>query len=656
MRENSRFIQDQDQQPAIVADGRKAPDRRQISARWFAGTFLTGVTSCTLMGVALFAALDGREQLATPPQLLSRNELPSINSDDAEGAKSERLIQTLPRQNFDDRRQFDVSIMQKQDGKEVIKTQPFELIRMSLAEDRPHKYQYPKFNALNIFADDSQKQEIKSEDTLQIYATKVDPEVTLHNVEFPLNRVSFDGFDNITESRAENDIRSAGFGITGSYDKVAALKYSAPDQFGNFNSEFKFSEMPDVKIVQENVSVSSRTGSDDASEGYAEDIIPFRKKQTILSALNDANYEGEDVDRLAKALAQFNDSETLTPGSVLRIGIETKPSTKDHLIRASIYDGTHHILSIALNDQNQFIRSTEPEMTPVLKTAFDGGVPVIHANATNLPSIYDTIYRSVLSYDMPSKTAQQIIRIVASDIDLQERTSPTDTLNVFFASTDNDDKSNALPEIRYISATFGNITHKYYRYQFKNGTVDYFDSEGKNSKQFLLRKPVPNGIFRSPFGARRHPVLGYVRMHTGVDWAAPRGSPIVAAGDGVVTKIGVMSGYGNHTEIQHANGYMTSYSHQNAFAQGIRVGTKVRQGQIIGYVGSTGLSTGPHCHFEVVVNGTKVDPMRIRLPDNKILKGNDLEAFKRNRNSIDTLLSGQTDAKIATTNIMDNGS
>ena len=127
-------------------------------------------------------------------------------------------------------------------------------------------------------------------------------------------------------------------------------------------------------------------------------------------------------------------------------------------------------------------------------------------------------------------------------------------------------------------------------------------------------------------------------MHTGVDWAAPQGSPIIAAGDGVVTKMGFMRGYGNHTEVQHANGFMTSYSHQSRFATNIHPGVHVKQGQIIGYVGSTGLSTGAHCHFEVVVNGTKVDPMRVRLPNNNNLKGKELKSFEHLRDHINDLL------------------
>lgn len=648
MIEDRRFNNDPGEEPALVADGRRQPDRRQISIRWLAGTILTGVTSCTLMGVALFVALDGREQLATPPQLMTQAELPTIEAEESEERKVDRIAQVVPRKNFDNRRHFDVSIMQKQGEKEVIRTQPFELLRMALAEDRQTNAKYPAFNALTIFSDQSVKQTEKSESNLQIYGTKVVTEITLRNVDFDVNAMSFGNSDTLSDSQAEQNIRAAGFVLGDNITRVAALHYLDPAQLGHFGS-VKFSEMPDVKIIQENVSISPRITTTDYAQEYAEDIIPFRKTQTIINALNDANYHGDDAEQLAQALTHFNGSQTLNAGSVLRIGIEANTNGEDHLVRASIYNGMHHILSVSLNDKGDFIKSAEPEMTPILKTAFEGGVPLTNVNAANLPTIYDAIYRSVLSYGMPQKTALQLIRVLANDVDLEGKTTPNDTLEVFYAIPEKEGEDTAQPEIRFVSATLGGVTRKYYRFRSNDGTVDYYDSQGRNSKQFLLRKPVPNGIFRSPFGPRRHPVLGYVRMHTGVDWSAPRGSPIIAVGDGIVNKAGPVRGYGNQTEIRHANGYVTSYAHQNSFAPGIKPGAKVHQGQIIGYVGSSGLATGPHCHFEVSVNNTKVDPMRIRLPDSKSLHGKDLEAFKRDRNKLEALINGQDDQKLAST-------
>jgi murein DD-endopeptidase MepM/ murein hydrolase activator NlpD len=249
---------------------------------------------------------------------------------------------------------------------------------------------------------------------------------------------------------------------------------------------------------------------------------------------------------------------------------------------------------------------------------------------------------------MTETMREQLVKMLATDVDLQARLSQSDKIDAFFSLPDDPEKPDGESQLLYVAANFSGTTRKFYRYQAPDGAVDYFNEDGKSAKQFLLRNPVPNGVFRSPFGMRRHPILGYSRMHTGVDWAAPRGTPIIASGNGVVEKAGWTNGYGNQTLIRHANGYVSSYSHQNAIARGVSAGQRVRQGQVIGFVGSTGLSTGPHLHYELIVNGTKVDPLRIRLPDNKALQGKELEAFKQERDRIDTLLNNDdADTKVA---------
>ncbi|MGY6568526.1 MAG: M23 family metallopeptidase, partial [Salinarimonas sp.] len=151
-------------------------------------------------------------------------------------------------------------------------------------------------------------------------------------------------------------------------------------------------------------------------------------------------------------------------------------------------------------------------------------------------------------------------------------------------------------------------------------------------------KPVAEGRMTSGFGMRRHPILGYARMHTGVDYAARTGTPIFAAGNGRVIKAGWAGGYGRRVEIQHANGYVTTYSHMNQIASGIEAGVEVTQGQVIGTVGSTGLSTGPHLHYEVLVNDDFVDPLKIRVPRSRELDGRDLALFNQQRDEIDDLI------------------
>ncbi|WP_375641795.1 MULTISPECIES: M23 family metallopeptidase [unclassified Bartonella] len=653
MWDNEQQKNDPGQDPALVVK-RLRPARRQVSARWLTGTVLTGITSCILMGIALFTALDEQQRLVTPPQWFTQENLSESQDPEANGYKGDRISPTHARQSFDRKRQFELSILQKKGDEQVIQTQHFEWIRMALAENRPQKYSYPKFDSLSILASDSKNQNIApQEDSGQIYGAKIETKLTLRSYDFKIDQFDFDDSDTLTDEEAQQEVQKAGFTLEKSSELLSVLTLIDPLKLEDASSDSQGTESPEVRIVQENVTISPQSHRIDLTKNYVEDIIPIRKKQTIADAFKKTSYTKKQIEQVVKTLEKISLSDTLKEGSLLRIGIVTQAGEEDHLVRASIYQGMHHVLTIALNDKGQFIESTEPKMSKSLKTAFQNGIPHSYINSAQLPTAYDALYSALLSHNISQSLSHRLIRLLATNIDMKSPITPNDQIEIFYAvpQSDKENKNgkknlkakeaskNTDPEIRYISATFGNTTYKYYRYQLKDGSVDYYDSEGKSSKPFLLRKPTPNGIFGSPFGPRKHPILGYIRMHTGVDWVAPKGSPIIAVGDGIVTRVGVTGGYGNHTEIQHANGYVSSYSHQSRYAPDIKPGVKVRQGQIIGYVGSTGMATGPHCHFEIIVNGVKVDPMRIRIPDSKALTNQDLQTFLQEKNNIDALIN-----------------
>lgn len=627
-----------DEPPLTVGGKRRPPDRRDVSARWLVGTFLTGVTSCTLIGVALFAALDGREQLATPAELLARDDIqPAVQQDISKGS---RIVSAIAKQKPQDRRRMEVSTMLKVGEREVIRTRPFEYVKMALAVDHPTNRKYPAFNALEVFSEGPSAPQPAN--TGQIYGAKVESEISLRVVDFPMDVTNFDTTADLTVDDVENIVRDTGILLTDGDVQVASLHYVDPLRFGASESLFSLSPALGVRITQENVSVAARNeGTELAGDGFSEELIPFRNAANISDALTSAGYTDDSAPQMAEALAKLMNSPRLKEGSVLRVGVESR-NGEDRIVRASIYSNTTHLVTVTLNDKAQYVPSDEPETTPLLASAFDGEVVAPRLRG-DLPSVYDGISRAALAYGMTDTMRAQLIKMLASDVDLQSKLNASDQLEAFFSLPDDSDSADDDSQLLYVSANFGGTTRKFYRYQAPNGTVDYFNEDGKSAKQFLLRNPVPNGVFRSPFGMRRHPILGYSRMHTGVDWAAPRGTPIIASGNGVVEKAGWSNGYGNQTLIRHANGYVSSYSHQNAIANGVTAGARVRQGQVIGYVGSTGLSTGPHLHYELIVNGTKVDPLRIRLPDNKALSGKELEAFVRERERIDKLLNDQGD-------------
>ncbi|AZO50836.1 MAG: M23 family metallopeptidase [Mesorhizobium sp.] len=623
-------------EPPLIADGRSGPpDRREVSARWLSGTFLTGVTSSVLMGVALFAALDGRQQLATPPEIA---ELAHVENggDSGEMAKTTRLV--APRQiaKAKDRRRMEVSMVTKVGDRDVIHTMPFVQIKMALAAGHTTNRPYPPFDPMQVFGDDSDDNAGATAPAVagQIYGAKVESEMSLKTVDFPIDTASFDEKSDLSADEVEKVVREAGTDLSDGAIQVASLHYVDPQRFGDAFAE-SMAGSYDVKIVPENVSVSPRVETDDQTPAFAEEIIPFTKDTGIAEAFADSGYTGEDATGMADAIGKLLNAPALKAGTVLRVGLEVHGDAAK-VVRTSVYDRTQHIVTIALDDRGQYVPAQEPEPNPELLTAFDDSPPVVVRG--NLPNIYDGIYRAAYSYGMSKKLTQQLVKLLASDVDFQSRLGPSDRIDVLFSQPDGDDQASDESELLYVSATFGGQMRNFYRFQMQDGSTDYFDEDGSSAQQFLLRNPLPAGKFRSGFGARRHPILGYVRMHTGVDWAAPIGTPIIAAGNGVIEKAGWAGGYGKQIIIRHANGYETSYNHQTAFARGIEPGVHVRQGQVIGYLGQTGLATGPHLHYELIVNGTKVDPMRVRLPVGKVLKGDDLVAFKRERDRIDDLL------------------
>ncbi len=252
-------------------------------------------------------------------------------------------------------------------------------------------------------------------------------------------------------------------------------------------------------------------------------------------------------------------------------------------------------------------------------------------------SLYESLYETALKQGLAKPLIDALVRMFANDVDFQRATASGDAVEAFFSEPD---ELNPRPELLYATMTVRDQTYKYYRFQTPDDNmVDYYDENGRSTRKFLIRKPIADGEMTSGFGMRYHPILHFTRMHTGVDWAAPIGTPILAAGNGVVIKAQWDAGYGRRVEIQHANGYVTTYNHMSGFGRGIAEGAHVTQGQVVGYLGQTGLATGPHLHYEVIINGNFVDPMAIKLARTREFDGKMLAAFKRERDRIDQLMA-----------------
>jgi murein DD-endopeptidase MepM/ murein hydrolase activator NlpD len=626
-------------EPPILADGRRAPDRREISLRWLAGTCLTGLTSSVLMGVALFAALDGRQQLAIPAEAYARTEAPSgvANMPDAV-SRGGRLVVATVAAKPTDKSIMSISTMVKEGEKNIIRRQPFAHVKMQLAANHTIQQDYPAFDAMKVFASGDQ-QAAPAEKAPVLYGSDVESEVSLKLVPFPLTKTKMTFTPTMSLDEVEENVRTNGSVLTDGDAQVASLFYVDPQRFAAGDQSLDIPQGLTAKVVDENVTVTEPQIANGQTPEYADDIIPVRETVTISDAMTSAGYSRSQAFDVANKLIPILNSDELRAESVLRIGI-IQQKDQASVVRASVYYRGSHVASIALDDKGHFVSASEPAKLDSVATAFDEDTPQIVDNG-DLPRVYDGIYRAAISYGMTMDMTSRIIKLLASSVDFQAKLKPTDTMEAFFSVEDESGKATADSELLYLSAKFGDQTIKLYRFQNPDdNSVDYFDQDGKSLKQFLIRNPVPNGVFKSGFGMRRHPILGYLKMHTGTDWAAPRGTPIIAAGDGIVEKAGWDSGgYGNQTLIQHANGYVTSYNHQSAIAKNVVPGAKIVQGQVIGWIGTTGLSTGPHLHYEVIVNGNKVDPLRIRLPGGQSLQGSELATFETERKRIDDLLT-----------------
>lgn len=637
-RNNNAFKLIGDEPPIPAGRRRRAPDRREISIRWLSGTFLTGLTSTVLMGAALFAALDGKQLLATPPEVISQASVQ--NTDTGDNAKTERLVRSGASQTSEpsDRQRMSVSTVTRVGDADVIRTKPFEYIQVALAAPHKTDASYPPFNPLSIFAETPQIAAENESLSTQIYGAEVETEASIRTTEFTFSEDMKQSALTLSDNEVEEIVRDTAPILTDGSVEIASLYYVDPARFGISDLALaSFDVQQGAKIIPQNVSVAAPDVEFTPERSFDEQLIVIRDNRNIIETLKATGFG--KAEPMADALVTLLRTEEFNEGSVVRLGLQGS-MLGQQIVRASLYDDNEHRLTIALNDQDQYVPAQEP---------FDDGIMALQQNrksqpkpptpvVRDLPSAYDAIYRSVLAYDLPTEIAGQIVRMVAAEVDFQSKIKPSDHLELFYSVPEEGNADETKEELLFVEATFNDQTRAFYRFRGEEGDVDYYDEEGRSARQFLLRNPVPTGRFNNGFGMRRHPILKYSKMHWGVDWTAPRGTPIIAPGNGVVQKAGWANGYGRQTIITHANGYETSYSHQSKFAKGIQPGARVRQGQVIGYIGTTGLSTGPHLHYEMRVNNKRVDPMRVRLPQGKSLTDDALARFIVERDRINDLL------------------
>ena len=254
--------------------------------------------------------------------------------------------------------------------------------------------------------------------------------------------------------------------------------------------------------------------------------------------------------------------------------------------------------------------------------------------------ITNSLYNSAVSLGIKPNIIIEFARLYGFQVDFQRDIWKNDSFQIIYEEFVNENnKVVDTGDIIFASLNLQDTDLQLYKFEYDKNKIDYFDENGKSIKKTLMKTPINGARLSSSYGKRKHPILGYTKMHTGTDFAAPTGTPIMASGDGKVTKAGWCGGGGNCVKIKHNSSYQTVYAHMSKFGRGIKKGVRVKQGQIIGYVGSTGMSTGPHLHYEVIENGKKINSQKLKLPSGKILKGQDRKMFEVSKIKIDVLKS-----------------
>ncbi|MBC8307937.1 MAG: M23 family metallopeptidase [Pelagibacterales bacterium] len=245
--------------------------------------------------------------------------------------------------------------------------------------------------------------------------------------------------------------------------------------------------------------------------------------------------------------------------------------------------------------------------------------------------IFNSLYADGINNNIPNQILIKLIQLFSFDLDFQRDIQKNTKVSISYKKIFVKNKSDyALGDIEYAKIIIKNNTLEYFKFLTDEGFIDYFNRQGKNVKKSILKTPIDGARISSSFGMRKHPISGFNKMHKGVDFAAPIGTPAYAGGNGVIEMVGVNGGYGKYIRIRHNNEYKTAYAHLNSYRKGISKGVRVNQGEVIGYVGSTGRSTGPHLHYEIIYQNKKVNPLKLKLPSGKILKGDELARFEKN--------------------------
>lgn len=352
--------------------------------------------------------------------------------------------------------------------------------------------------------------------------------------------------------------------------------------------------------------------------------LKVRSGDTLMSIMLSAGIRRIDAHDAVSALRAVYDPKNLRVGQRISLTLSDSGLQEMRLDPSVVRQ-----VAVRRDEKNATsFRAFEVQRTLTRRVKFAEGV------------ITSSLYKSAVAKKVPLSVLAELIRIYSWDVDFQREIQSGDRFEVAYERfVDDEGVVVRHGEVIYARMNLSGAEKPLYRFESRRGVVDYFDHKGRSAKRPLLRTPIDGARLSSRFGKRRHPVLGYTKMHRGVDFAAATGTPIYAAGDGVVSYRGRKGGYGKYIRIRHAGGFNTAYAHMSRYNRKVTLGSRVRQGQVIGYVGTTGRSTGPHLHYEILAGGRQVNPLTVKMPSGIKLGKKAFAKFMAKRTNIDALVA-----------------
>ena len=347
-------------------------------------------------------------------------------------------------------------------------------------------------------------------------------------------------------------------------------------------------------------------------------MVKVGKGDTLMDLLVRNAVPREQAVKAITAMRKLYDPRDLNPGHHVTVFFHKDPSLVDpQFMGLRIEQDTVNSLMVNKSEDGSFKVNQEAKSVHREMKGFKG-------------KINDSLFVDAKAGGVPDAVILDFIKLFSFGVDFQREIQNGDTFEVMYEQYVTDDGSivQGKGNIVYAKMGLNDRIMPLYRYEDADGSVEYFDGSGQSAKKPLMKTPIDGARISSGFGFRVHPVLGYNKMHKGIDFAAPKGTPIFAAGDGVIERAGPFSSYGNYVEIRHRAGLETAYGHMSAVKSGVRVGSRVKQGQVIGFVGATGRATGNHLHYEILINHTQVNPATVKLAGGTSLAGKALKSFK----------------------------